>query len=204
MALNDFIKSIDAELDTQEENFCEKLLLRAAEVGIDIAEVTEAINIITTHRNLFSMAIQKKAEAKAAVAANKKGEKDAVKEFRRIAKKIKYSKGYTVALGKELGIVGPEIHIPSSGELRPTLKVTVSAIGVQIKFNKGEMDGVKIYSKRANETRFEFLDSDTISPYIDKRPKLAAGPEERQYYAFYIFKDEATGQQSNIVTAIVP
>lgn len=204
MALDDFIKSIEADLDTQEENFITKFLLRAAEVGIDIAEATEVINIITTHRNKYSAMILKKAEAKAAVAANKKAKSDAVKEFRRIAKKIKYSKGYTVALGKELGIVGPEIHIPSLEKLKPTLKVTVSAIGVQIKFNKGEMDGVKIYSKRANETHFEFLDSDTISPYIDKRPKLTAGPEERQYYAYYILKDEATGQHSNIVTAMVP
>jgi len=204
MAIKDFLKTIDADLDEQEGNFCEKFLLRAAEVGIGIPEVTGVNNVLTNHRNLYSTAIQKKAEAKAAVAANKKAKADAVKEFRRIAKKIKFSVGYTVALGKDLGIVGPEIHIPSAGELRPTLKVTVSAMGVKIKFNKGEMDGVKIYSKRANETRFEFLDSDTISPYIDKRPKLAAGPEERQYYAFYILKDEATGQQSNIVTAIVP
>lgn len=204
MPVNDFLKRTEAELDIQEENFIAKFLLRAAELGFDISEVTAVINILTTHRNKYSSMISKKAESKAAVAGNKKAKTDAVKEFRRIAKKIKYSTGYTVALGKELGIVGPEIQILSLSEMKPALKVTVSGGIVKIKFSKRKMDGVKIYSKRANETSFEFLDNDFTSPYFDKRPKLAAGPEERQYYAFYIFKEEVRGKQSDIVTVIVP
>ncbi|MEI7485384.1 MAG: hypothetical protein WCK13_11805 [Ignavibacteriota bacterium] len=74
-----------------------------------------------------------------------------------------------------------------------------------VKFDKGDLEGVKIYSKRGSETHFTFLGTDTHSPYHDNRPKLAADvPEERQYYAFYFQNEYEVGQQSDIVTAVLP
>jgi len=81
--------------------------------------------------------------------------------------------------------------------------LTINA--VTVKFDKGDLEGVKIYSKRGSETHFTFLGTDTHSPYHDNRPKLAADvPEERQYYAFYFQNEYEVGQQSDIVTAVLP
>jgi hypothetical protein len=81
--------------------------------------------------------------------------------------------------------------------LKPTLKV--------IAFDKGALEGVRIYSKRGSETEFTYLATDTHSPYNDNRVKLDSGkPEERQYYAFYFSNDYEVGQASDIVTAVMP
>jgi len=204
MPVNDFIKRIEADLDEQEGNFSIKFSLRAGEVGIDISEVTSVNNVLNNHHEKYTEMILKKAEAKAAVAANRKAKTDAIKELRRISKKIKYSNGYTVSLGKDLGIVGPEISKPDTSTLQPKLKAIVTGDVIRLVYKKGKMHGVKIFCKRSDETTFGFLDENSISPYTDKRPKLGVGPEERQYFARFMYKDKVVGKDSDIVTVVLP
>ena len=108
-------------------------------------------------------------------------------------------------IGKELGIIGPDVVPPDYSTVKPKLTAIVAAGAATIKFDKGEMEGVKIYSKRGSETHFTFLGTDTHSPYHDNRPKLAAdSPEERQYYAFYSEDDSDVGIQSDVVSIVIP
>jgi len=149
--------------------------------------------------------IAKKAEAKAAVAANLDAKKSAIDEFRRIAKKIKSSTGYTEEIGRDLGIIGPDVLPPDLMSVKPTLKAAVSGGAVVIEFDKGALEGVRIHSKRGPETDFTYLATDTHSPYTDNRVKLDSGkPEERQYYTHYFSNDYEVGQQSGIETAVMP
>ena len=70
-----------------------------------------------------------------------------------------------------------------------------------IKFNKGDSDGVNIYSQRDGDATFVFLARDTSSPYVDNRLLLAAGkPEVRRYHCRYIQKDQEIGLPSEDVT----
>ena len=205
MALSDFVKKTDADFDEQEGNFVSKFATHAPTLGIDAAEVTSNKTILNGHRAIFSTMIAKKAEAKAAVSDNVAAKLKAVTELRRIAKKIKASIGYTDAIGKDLGIIGPDVAPPDYSTVKPKLNGVVAAGAATIKFDKGEMEGVKIYSKRGSETHFSFLGTDTHSPYHDTRPKLAeTGPEERQYYAYYFQNDYEIGQQSDIMTVVIP
>jgi hypothetical protein len=205
MSLIDFVKRADADLDEQEGNFLVKILIHAATVDILPAEVTSVTGIITEHRDNFKAMILKKAEVKASVSTNLDSKIMAVAELRRIAKKIKASPGYTDAIGKDLGIVGPDIAPPDMSTVKPKLIAVVAANAVTVKFDKGDMEGVRIYSKRGSETHFTFLGTDTHSPYHDNRPKLVAdAPEERQYFAFYFQNDYEVGQQSDIITAVLP
>ena len=205
MPVKDFVKTRDGDLDGQEENFVDKLPVIAPTIGIDAAEVTSVVTILGDHRTTFSAMLSKKAESKAAVADNKLKKKFAIDEFRRIAKKIKASTGYTEAIGDELGIIGPEVETPPLEEMKPNLKAEVSGNAVIIKFDKQSMEGVKIYCKRGSEASFSFLEKDVESPYTDDRPKLdPAAPEERSYYAFYVEHDDEIGMQSDIITVIVP
>ena len=58
---------------------------------------------------------------------------------------------------------------------------------------------------RGTEVEYSFLAIDTHPPYDDTRPKLdPTKPEERSYYAYYLDDNENVGQQSDIVTVIVP
>jgi hypothetical protein len=203
--LSDFVKRSDADLDEQEGNFNQKFAIHGPTLGIDAAEITSVKLIIDKHRALFSAMISKKAEAKSAVSANLDGKNEAVAEFRRIAKKIKASVGYTDAIGKDLGIIGPDVAPIDYSTVKPKLIAVVAANAVTVKFDKGDMEGVKIYCKRGSETHFTFLGTDTHSPYHDNRPKLVAdAPEERQYYAFYFQNEYEVGQQSDIITVVLP
>ena len=205
MPVKDFVKTRDGDLDGQEENFVDKLPVIAPTIGIDAAEVTSVVTILGDHRTTFSAMLSKKAESKAAVADNKLKKNLAIDEFRRIAKKIKASTGYTEAIGDELGIIGPEVETPPLEEMKPNLKAEVSGGVIEIKWDKQGMEAIAAYSKRGSEVSFSFFDKDVESPLIDDRPKLNPDePEERSYYAYYLDDNENVGQQSDIITVIVP
>ena len=149
--------------------------------------------------------LSKQAASKSAGADNKLKKNLAITEFRRIAKKVKASTGYTEAIGQELRIIGPEVVLPPIEEMKPTLKAEVSGGEVEIKWDKQGMEAIAAYSKRGSEASFSFFDKDVESPLKDDRPKLDPSlPEERSYYAYYLDDNENVGQQSDIVTVVVP
>ena len=205
MALKDFIAKKEGDLDEQESNFITKFAIHAPTLGFEAAEVDSDRVILQAHQTAFHAMIAKKAEAKAAVAENEMKKSEAIAELRRIAKKIKGCSAYTDSIGKDLQIIGPDAIPPDLNFVKPSLKAVLSGGVVVIEFDKQEMEGVKIYSKRGGETAFSFLGIDTHSPYHDNRVKLdPTKPEERQYYAFYFANDYEVGQQSDIVTVVVP
>ncbi len=205
MALDDFIKKRDGDLDEQEQNFITQLPTYSATLGLEPAEETSVIASLQTHRDSFTAMVTAKADAKAAVSLNQDNKTAAVNEFRRIAKKIKSSTNYTKEIGEKLGIIGPDIPAPPQSEMKPALKGFLSGGQVVIEFSKENQEGVRIYSKRGTEDGFSFLATDTHSPYNDTRTKLVENaPEERQYYAYYFSDDFEIGQQSDVVTVVIP
>ena len=69
---------------------------------------------------------------------------------------------------------------------------------VGIDFNLANSEGVNIYSRRDGD--FKFLARDTVPPYVDNRPLLAAGkPELREYKAVYVVSDAEIGLFSDEV-----
>ena len=71
---------------------------------------------------------------------------------------------------------------------------------VEIDFNLANSEGVNIYSRRDGDGDFKFLARDTVPPYVDNRPLLAAGkPELREYKAVYVVSDAEIGLFSDEV-----
>jgi hypothetical protein len=71
---------------------------------------------------------------------------------------------------------------------------------VGIDFNLANSEGVNIYSRRDGDGDFKFLARDTVPPYVDNRPLLAAGkPELREYKAVYVVSDAEIGLFSDEV-----
>ena len=82
-------------------------------------------------------------------------------------------------------------------------KISGQAIGdhVQLKFGKGESDGVNFYWRKNGETVWKFLSRDTTSPYNDHTPLTTPGvPEVREYQAYGVLNDQQIGQPSDIVS----
>lgn len=123
------------------------------------------------------------------------------RRIRLIIRRIKSSLNYTGSIGKNLGI---EVTKEAPKLNAPKVALTFSGTQPILNYRKGKAHGVRIFSRRGNETDFQFLDIDTKSPYVDKRPNLQPGvPEQRQYYAVYFIDDESVGQQSSIVSIIL-
>jgi len=201
----DYIPTRDGDLDSFEKSYTTKLLAVAGGLGISTEEINNSITIVDNHKTAYAEMNVKKAEAKAAVENNTAKKALAIAEMRRMAQRIKSSNGYTDAMGVELGIIGTAEAGGDLETIKPTLKSKIVGGNIIISFDKQKMDGVKLYSKRGSETEFTFLDVDTSSPYEDNRTKLnAASPEERQYYAYYLYDDQQVGQQSDVLKIIVP
>ena len=72
---------------------------------------------------------------------------------------------------------------------------------VEIDFNLANSEGVNIYSRREGDGEFKFLARDTVPPYVDNRPMLAAGkPELREYKAVFVVADKEVSQFSDEIT----
>jgi hypothetical protein len=126
-----------------------------------------------------------------------------VPRLRNLVQRIQLAPGYTEAIGADLGVTGTDggPSAPASPP-KPTLKARSTGPGtVQVDFSKEKYDGVLIESRRAGLGGWQSLGLDNYSPYIDDRPPLEAGkPEQREYRARYILRDQATGEWSDIVT----
>ncbi len=122
-----------------------------------------------------------------------------------LIKKNKSCNGYSEAIGKDLGIIGaaPDAKI-GLDTTKVLLSIKISGGFVQIKYTKGDLDGIKLESKRGAETDYELVDKINIVSYTDKRPNLIpAIPEVRQYRAWGFVKNEIVGVVSNVVSITV-
>jgi hypothetical protein len=122
---------------------------------------------------------------------------------RALAQRIKKSTAYTMMLGDQLGIEGPEDSIDMTQQ-KPTLNTVAKAAGVvEVDFNKMSAEGVHIYGMRDGETGFTLLASETHAAYVDNRPLLVAGkPETRQYKAVFFLGKSEIGLESDVAVAI--
>ena len=121
-----------------------------------------------------------------------------VQRVSKVAKEIKLHPNYTEAIGMDLGIIGSEQVIDWSEQV-PVLKLKLQSNSVRIDFDKGLSDGIRIYSRRGDETEWTFLDVDANPPYYDKRKNLVTGKgETREYKAIFILKDQEAGMESAI------
>jgi len=201
----DYIPKRDGDLYTYEKTFLTKLPSAAATLGIATDEITQTVSIIDAHLSAYDNVTLKKQESNATVENNVAKKAAAIAEIRRVSNYIKSNSKYTDAIGKELGIVGTEEAPEDLTAIKPTLKGKILGGSAVVSFDKQKMQGVRIYSKRGSETEFTFLAVDTASPYEDNRTKLnTALPEERQYYAYYLYDDQQVGQQSDVLKIIVP
>ncbi|MDO7875686.1 hypothetical protein Q5H93_13155 [Hymenobacter sp. ASUV-10] len=86
----------------------------------------------------------------------------------------------------------------------PTLKMTVELGVVKGAYTKYKHQGVDVYCCRTGETEFTKLERFSMNRFVDNRPNRVPGqPEQRDYYAVYVDKDQQVGNQSATVSVVV-
>ncbi len=198
----DFIPKKAVDLNELETQIIGHIDEAALVLGLPAASVTTTKSLITAHQTAYNEKNAADLNYKKAVEKNKQAELDAVSGkggLREFAKFVKSQPGYTQEIDAMLGIEGSE-SILDLTNVKPVLTVSYEGLNVIIRFKKQGSDGVKIFSRRGDETSFSFLAIDTESPYIDSRPKINSSlPETREYQAVHIYKDEPVGQMSDTI-----
>ncbi len=86
----------------------------------------------------------------------------------------------------------------------PRLTAAVELGTVVLKYKKLGHQAVQVYSCRTGEESFTLLGTYTLNRIEDIRANLVhSQPEQRQYYAIYIDKDQPNGGQSPTVSVVV-
>ena len=195
-----FRKLSDSDFDT----FTTQIVRAIPDVQ-QLLNVSEAemeamgLHLIQTH-DLYTDYISRRAEADAAYKAFKEHREESESELSRFILLIKSDKKYTTAIGKELQIVSnPKAPIDTENA-KTQLNYKIVAGIPHISFVKNGATGIKLYSRRGNETEFTLLSTVHQSPYIDNRPNLVANqPEVRQYRALLFLKDTEIGKMSDTI-----
>ena len=203
MAKQDCIPKKDADFLTQLKFLRDKAPGQQAALKIspeDLATLTADATLFEGKVNVFNDADAVYSQT----STDKQVTRAAVEgRVRAIIRRFKSATGYTDAIGQALKIIGADDSTDLTSA-KPDLTATPLAHGTELSFTKGKSDGVNIYSKRDGEAEFVFLAHDTVAPYVDNRPLLAAGkPEVRRYKAIYVSNDAEIGQFSDEVVVTV-
>ena len=87
----------------------------------------------------------------------------------------------------------------------PVLKAAMDGIHPSIGCAKHGFDAVEIWCQRAPEPEPTRLATVTHLPYFDNRPNAApAQAEQRNYFAYYLLKNEVASAQSATTALLVP
>jgi hypothetical protein len=200
MAKQSYIPRPDNDYSAWHDTFKAGVVARQGTFGLAAPDVTVITNDnLDIHTKITNLGLATVA-AKQATADKDNSRSGTELRARALIRRIKAHPNYTVALGEQLGIVGPDDTTDLTTS-KPTLSGTDQTGGtVELSFSKSVSDGVNLYSKRGNETGFTFLARDTSSPYVDNRPLLVAGqPELRRYKCVYVSADAEIGQFSDEV-----
>jgi hypothetical protein len=119
-----------------------------------------------------------------------------IKNTMNVSKEVLDLLEVTTAIGNPATRVGAEA---------PVLKVKMDGIHPSIGCVKSGFDAVELWSKRGEEKEFTRLATVTHLPYFDNRPNTTpAQAEQRDYYAYFLKKNEVVGSQSAAVLLLVP
>ncbi len=178
------------------------------QAGITATAATNLANDNLLYNNAVNDVAAAEAVKQGKVATLEAIEITVIANERAFANRTKADVDYTIAIGQQLDIIGVE-DTTDLTNAAPTLRLAIitmadGTLAVEVGFNKSISEGVVIFSRRAGETEFTKLSSDSHSPYVDNRPNLGPGPETREYRAVYLLNDQPIGNPSAIVSITVP
>jgi len=148
-------------------------------------------------RQKISEAAQLFGEAQAKTEEKNEMVREGSLAFRRVLKRIQDDKNFEEPDAELLGfrVLSEK---PDLREVKPVIKkITVLHDKVLVKWLKGKMDGVIVYS-RYDDTEFEEIARVSYSPFVDLRKNRSKHPEARHYYMQYLKNDEQVGLESPV------
>ena len=99
---------------------------------------------------------------------------------------------------------GPATPLTRVAAQAPALVVSAELGVVYGRYTRHSHQGIDLYSCRTGESEFTLLGRFNMSRWEDRRPNLVPGqPEQRDYYAVFVDRDQQVGAQSPTVSVVV-
>ncbi|WP_372645831.1 hypothetical protein [Ancylomarina sp.] len=195
----DYIKKDAKSFQERSDNFKAKIDSYLETFGLTAEQVSPLISVLDeiTAANIEKAEINRARMAATLKCTNlhRTGEK-LVREFRRL---IMLSPNCTDDSLEDLGLK-PGVRYIDTDKQAPTLKENQVAGVPQIRYDKSSFDGIRIFCRVGDQENFDKGQIVTQTKYNDIRPRVdPSKPETREYYAYYILKDQIVGKRSNIV-----
>lgn len=180
----------------------------AAALSLPEAEVKAIKALCGNIAGAIAGEAQKRSEWRAAAQAVQDVKETDLVALRKKIAHLKTSPGWTPAMAQTLGVgsqASTEETSPATLDShKPRVRLVKQADRVEIRFVRGKLDGVNIYSRKKGEASWRFLDRVRHSPAFDSTPPSTPGqPEVREYRIQAVFKNREIGLPSDILTATV-
>jgi len=199
----DFIKGNVKEFRQACLNYIAKIQIYGSILGMTEEEIAAEIARIEKLLALMDAKDQLEVELKAKVKEVNVDKDDFVKYIRSRRDIVRKNPACTEAMWIDLGFNTTYVNEDSSN-LVPVLKANIEADYPVLKCQKNSTDGWKVYSRVNGDGQFQLVGVSTTGKFIDARPKVdSQKSESREYYLFYMLKDEVVGQKSNVVELVL-
>ncbi len=112
--------------------------------------------------------------------------------------------GCTDAIRTVLRLHSPQSPPVAASSYKVPIVAETMPDRVVLRWRKGPLDGVNVYSQRGSETEWRLLGRDNRPPFDDLRPLEKPGvPEQRRYRVIGVIDDTEVTPESDIVTVTV-
>jgi len=203
--MNDWYPSQDAKRAAFLENYVANMDKACGLLNVSTSTYAESMAAARAWLATYDarQAVQKDLDT--AMLVFKKQAADTDKSVRAAAKQIKSIINVPAEVLSLLELVsGGEAATARVDAQAPRLALSVELGTVVVKYRKLGHQALLLYSCRTGEDSFSLLGSYSLNRIEDTRPNRVAGqPEQRQYYAVYLDKDQPTGSQSATVSVVV-
>lgn len=202
MAKKYYLPRDENALASWSENYRVKIAVHGAVLGLTAGEITAQQTSAGLVKTAIEANVQAQHDAQEATALKDQRKALDLPLIQQSVARIKTSSGYTAAIGEDLGVVGDEQTFDVDA-YKPEMSASVFPGKVRLDFKKKGVKGVKIYGRLQGQPGWNYLDTDTRSPYEDTRPLTTPNtPETREYMAIGMIDDEQVGQPSDVVTVV--
>jgi hypothetical protein len=185
-------------------NFNNQLATYGAAVGLDPAGIKTLQGLCSSVTEAVQADEKAYAAYRAAVAHSATVKDGAFKTLADAIAHMDTAPGCTDQIRAALGIVPTQAQTIALGELKVSFSLQALPGRVVIKWKKGPLDGVNVYSQRGPDTQWVLLGLDLRSPYEDTRPLLQAGTSElRRYRLVGVVHDQEVTPPSDVASIAV-
>lgn len=180
----------------------------AAPLSLADAEVKAIKALCGNVATAIATEAQRRSEWRAAAQAVQDVKETDLVALRKKIAHLKTSPGWTPAMAQTLGVGSQSTPADTSpaalDAYKPRVRLVKQADRIEIRFVRGKLDGVNIYSRKKGDSAWRFLDRVRHSPALDSTPASTPGqPEVREYRVLAVYKNREVGLPSDILTATV-